>query len=153
MLLFLVGLYALACYFAQSGSQQIKRQAATVLKSFSRTDFLSDVQASVPETVEIKIPPPQIKRKLTQLQKKKIAAANGWKCGSCQRQLSWDYEIDHVIPLSQGGSECTVGGASEDFSNCVPKCLWCHRVKTSIENSDRIVQLRQRRPNGKTITK
>ena len=44
------------------------------------------------------------KRNVTPLTKKKAAARGNWKCQcGCNKPLSFDYHIDHITPLWQGG--------------------------------------------------
>jgi predicted HNH restriction endonuclease len=62
------------------------------------------------------------KRNVTGLMKKKVAASQGWKCGTCQNLLDETYEVDHKIALFQGGSN--------DMSNLLAVCPHCHRLKT-----------------------
>lgn len=62
------------------------------------------------------------KRNVTGLMKKKVAASQGWKCGTCQKLLDETYEVDHKIALFQGGSN--------DMHNLLALCPQCHRTKT-----------------------
>ena len=65
------------------------------------------------------------KRNVTGLQKKKTAADQGWRCGTCQKMLDATYEVDHRVALFQGGTN--------DPSNLVALCPQCHRTKTVAE--------------------
>lgn len=62
------------------------------------------------------------KRNVTGLMKKRVAASQGWKCGSCGHLLDETYEVDHKIALFNGGSN--------DMYNLVALCPACHRRKT-----------------------
>ena len=62
------------------------------------------------------------KRNVTGLMKKKVAAGQQWKCGSCAATLDETYEVDHKLALFKGGSN--------DMSNLVALCPNCHRRKT-----------------------
>lgn len=62
------------------------------------------------------------KRNVTGLMKKKVAASQSWKCGSCNSTLDETYEVDHKVALFNGGSN--------DMSNLVALCPHCHRLKT-----------------------
>ncbi len=62
------------------------------------------------------------KRNVTGLMKKKVAASQGWKCGTCGSLLDETYEVDHRLALFNGGSN--------DMSNLVALCPGCHRKKT-----------------------
>ena len=41
---------------------------------------------------------------ITPLVKKRVAARQNWRCASCKSLLDETYELDHVKPLFQGGS-------------------------------------------------
>lgn len=64
-------------------------------------------------------------RKLTTGEKKRIAADAGWRCYACDLLLPSTYEIDHKIPLCEGGADTP--------ENCGPLCPDCHRRKTEEE--------------------
>ena len=64
----------------------------------------------------------RVKRNVTGLMKKKIAAAQEWRCGHCKSVLDETYEVDHIRALFQGGTN--------DESNLVALCPNCHRKKT-----------------------
>lgn len=77
------------------------------------------------------------KRKVTAAVKKQVAGTQRFACAanvdgySCPLKGSpFDeagYEIDHIIPLSDGGSN--------DKSNLQALCLMCHRVKSNRASS------------------
>jgi len=62
------------------------------------------------------------KRNVSNLMKKKVAAAQSWKCGACGSMLDETFEVDHKLALFKGGSN--------DESNLVALCPHCHRKKT-----------------------
>jgi 5-methylcytosine-specific restriction endonuclease McrA len=62
------------------------------------------------------------KRNVSGLLKKKIAASQEWKCGSCAALLDETYEVDHKLALFQGGTN--------EPDNLVALCPNCHRHKT-----------------------
>lgn len=62
------------------------------------------------------------KRNVTGLMKKRVAASQSWKCGTCNSTLDETYEVDHRLALFNGGSN--------DMSNLVALCPGCHRKKT-----------------------
>jgi predicted HNH restriction endonuclease len=62
------------------------------------------------------------KRNVSGLLKKKIAASQEWKCGSCKSLLDETYEVDHKLALFQGGTN--------EPENLVALCPNCHRHKT-----------------------
>ena len=66
-------------------------------------------------------------RNVTPLTKKRVAAAGGWKCKcGCGRPLTYDFHIDHIRPLWQGGDN------SE--SNLRALNPGCHLHITSLQN-------------------
>jgi hypothetical protein len=62
------------------------------------------------------------KRHVTGLQKKIVASEQGWKCKQCNTMLDYSYEVDHITPLYQGGSN--------DTTNLQALCRNCHGRKT-----------------------
>jgi hypothetical protein len=62
------------------------------------------------------------KRNVSNLLKKKIAASQEWKCGTCKKILDETYEVDHRVALFQGGTN--------EPENLVALCPHCHRLKT-----------------------
>ncbi len=66
-------------------------------------------------------------RRVTPLMKKKVAARYGWRCAcGCGEQLSFDYHVDHILPLWKGGSN--------NEENLQPLNPPHHLSKTSLEN-------------------
>lgn len=66
------------------------------------------------------------KRSVSETKKKYVAANQGWKCGSCLKQLPAWFEVDHKIRLEYGGTN--------HVDNLVALCRDCHGAKTAIEN-------------------
>ena len=66
------------------------------------------------------------KRCVSETKKKFVAAAQGWNCGSCKKQLPAWFEVDHKLRLEQGGSN--------HVDNLVALCRDCHGKKTAFEN-------------------
>lgn len=64
------------------------------------------------------------KRCVSETKKKFVAAAQGWNCGSCKKQLPAWFEVDHKIRLEQGGSN--------HVDNLVALCRDCHGKKNCI---------------------
>ncbi len=62
------------------------------------------------------------RRRLTESEKKYVAASQGYKCGQCDRQLGATYEVDHIEPHFLR--------ANNRRSNLVALCPNCHRRKT-----------------------
>jgi hypothetical protein len=65
------------------------------------------------------------KRNVTNLMKKKVAADQQWRCGTCRTTLDETFEVDHKVALFQGGTN--------DMTNLVALCPHCHRKKTMAE--------------------
>ncbi len=61
---------------------------------------------------------PTQRKRLTPLQKKKVGALAHWHCELCGQVLDESYEVDHITPVSRGGSN--------DFSNLRALCRGCH---------------------------
>lgn len=74
----------------------------------------------------INISKKKFKRNVTESKKKTVAAKQKWRCGLCGRMLDETYEVDHIIPLYQGGSN--------EIDNLMALDPICHRKKT---NADR----------------
>ncbi len=144
---FCLTLFVAYC-LSKSSDKALQHSAVKFLRTFSNTDFSSAFDANEAGEAVNKSQPQR--RTLTALMKKKIASNFQWRCASCAQLLDWSYEIDHILPLADGGSECN----SDDFSNCQPLCLWCHRGrKTSPENSARNTRTIQLQPKSKRKAK
>ena len=65
-------------------------------------------------------------RNVTALSKKIVASNQKWLCGNCKKMLDFTYEIDHIIPLFNGGTN--------EYTNLIALCRECHGQKTAIEN-------------------
>lgn len=68
----------------------------------------------------------QKRTKLSQNVKKFVAANQKWSCNHCQHILDASYEIDHIIPVYQGGTN--------DIGNLQALCRNCHGKKTLNDN-------------------
>ena len=67
------------------------------------------------------------RKKLSEPERRKIAMRQDWNCANpdgkcCLRDKLQEYDIDHIIPLCQGGQD--------DPSNFQAICPACHRRKT-----------------------
>ena len=60
---------------------------------------------------------------------KLIASMQKWKCKTCKTLLSAFYEIDHIIPYSNGGLT--------EIDNLQALCVKCHKRKSMLERSGR----------------
>ena len=70
-------------------------------------------------------PAPTKRRRITPFVAKKVAAFHKWRCAACGELLTEDFEIDHHIPLHNGGSD--------DIANLRPLHKKCHLFKNSLE--------------------
>lgn len=59
-----------------------------------------------------------------------IAAAQNWSCSSCKTPLPAAFEIDHTVPLCNGGDDSK--------ENATAMCANCHATKTRREHDARI---------------
>jgi len=57
--------------------------------------------------------------------KKIIAAEQGWKCNVCDITLPANYQVDHALAISFGGSNHRTNGQA--------LCVDCHKNKTKAE--------------------
>lgn len=69
------------------------------------------------------------KRNVSSRQKKEVAYRQKYRCWFCKMLLLPSWQVDHFVPLWQGGSNST--------SNLVACCGNCHNEKTAIENDRR----------------
>tara|TARA_B110000444_G_C18835014_1_gene595432 strand:+ start:409 stop:795 length:387 start_codon:yes stop_codon:yes gene_type:complete len=63
------------------------------------------------------------KRKWTSSEKRAVGARQEWTCAHCAKILPATFEIDHVVPLHKGGSDCVE-------TNAEALCNQCHGKKT-----------------------
>ena len=75
------------------------------------------------------MPKTALRRSLTEGEKKIVAHRQRWKCSSCNVSLPPSYQIDHTIPLCDGGADL--------ISNCTAMCATCHANKTQLETIER----------------
>ena len=64
-------------------------------------------------------------RSVSGMKKKYVASQQDWKCGQCDKQLDYTYEVDHKIRLEHGGGN--------DVQNLIALCRECHGKKTVLE--------------------
>lgn len=69
--------------------------------------------------------------------KRMVAAANKWRCASCDVLLSAFMEIDHIIPLYKGGSDT--------LDNAQPLCRECHGRKTAEDHIAHVLEKERRK--------
>lgn len=78
-----------------------------------------------------------IRRSLSGAETKRIAAAWGWRCAICNHLLPAAFQIDHIVPLADGGAD--------DESNMHPLDATCHAEKTQREAIARAKRLKRPR--------
>ena len=69
------------------------------------------------------------RKRLTDLERRRLACSQEWKCIVCYELLPAEFQIDHVVPLSEGGSN--------EITNLQCLCPNCHAIKTATEASER----------------
>ena len=65
------------------------------------------------------------KRLMGESIKKQIAARQQWKCSECAGVLPSTYQVDHTVPLCDGGADSA--------DNATAMCPNCHALKTQNE--------------------
>lgn len=79
------------------------------------------------------------RKKPTEAVRRRVAAKNKWRCEACSEVLSAAFQIDHIIPLSEGGAD--------DETNFQVLCPNCHATKTLNEAIERRARDRARQEN------
>tara|TARA_B110001452_G_scaffold2806_1_gene2453 strand:- start:46 stop:483 length:438 start_codon:yes stop_codon:yes gene_type:complete len=59
-----------------------------------------------------------------------VGARQKWRCAKCDTLLPSSYEVDHVLPLWNGGPDCYE-------TNAQALCPTCHATKTQLESIER----------------
>ena len=80
-----------------------------------------------------------LQRRITEPEKKIVAAKQGWKCSSCGDLLPAAFQVDHTVPLCDGG-------ADDIETNCTAMCPNCHCAKTQKEGIERRKKAQQNVP-------
>lgn len=65
------------------------------------------------------------RRMWTEVTKRRVAAAQKFRCAACQALLGPVWAADHRVPLHRGGSNA--------IENCQILCVECHAQKTQME--------------------
>lgn len=81
------------------------------------------------------------RRRLYEFQKRKIAAAGGWKCRKCRTLLSFVFQIDHIIPLHspywhQFENPTEMANSEKNLQALCPNC---HALKSMHETEIRLL--------------
>ena len=94
--------------------------------------FQKPVHAHTRVPKRVTTPP---RRTWTSIDWKRAGARQGWKCALCGNTVDETAELDHVVPLSEGGSD-------DSPSNSQLLCCRCHRAKSQDEERGRIRRAR-----------
>ena len=70
-----------------------------------------------------------MRRRITEPEKKVVAARQGWRCSHCNELLQATYQVDHTVALCNGGEDT--------LSNLTAMCVSCHATKTQWEHIER----------------
>ena len=68
----------------------------------------------------------QMKRSWGVSEQKIVAARQKWRCAKCDEMLDSTYQLDHIVPLWEGGSD-------DHVNNANALCANCHATKTQHE--------------------
>ena len=108
-----------------------------------RAEFRGSVSASAPQRVAPRPTLPlrtsSIRKRVTPLMQKRVAARYGFKCAICGLPFTDSslWEIDHIVPLSAARTAADVARLN-DISNLQPVHRSpCHQMKTSREAAAR----------------
>lgn len=78
-----------------------------------------------------------IRRRVTPLMAKRVAARYGFRCGICGKPLNESWETDHIVPLSQAKTATDIERLNA-IENLQPvHRIPCHQMKSSRETSKR----------------
>lgn len=66
-----------------------------------------------------------VRRTITADEKRVVGARQGWRCSACGVLLSSAYEVDHTVPLFEGGEDT--------LDNTTAMCPNCHALKSQRE--------------------
>jgi len=92
-----------------------------------RVMVLAGSNTSKPDLSDLPTETTRIQRSVSGAKKKRVAAKQQWKCAICNNILDETYEVDHILALSNGGT-------NED-DNLRALCRPCHAKKTFEERS------------------
>lgn len=68
----------------------------------------------------------RVKRSVSETKKKFVASRQQWKCLECQQTLPGTFQVDHIIPLENHGTN--------DIQNLRALCPNCHAAKTAFDH-------------------
>lgn len=121
---FIAGAVVLYLFFFQRGFTGSIFKSIAAIDSDPRLNRISPMVGISSPISDHRMPGTrsQYKRNVSALLKKKVAANQKWKCGSCGHMLDETYEVDHILALEHGGTN--------NPSNLRALCPHCHRKKT-----------------------
>jgi Zn finger protein HypA/HybF involved in hydrogenase expression len=68
----------------------------------------------------------RVKRSVSETKKKFVASRQQWKCLECQESLPGTFQVDHIVPLENYGTN--------DIQNLRALCPNCHAAKTAFDH-------------------
>ena len=63
-----------------------------------------------------------MRARFTEVDRRRVAHAQAWKCAGCKELLPYTFQIDHRVALGMGGEDT--------LKNCQALCNDCHASKT-----------------------
>lgn len=84
-----------------------------------------------------------VRRALSEPEKKIVAARQKWRCSVCSIVLPSTYQVDHTVPLCDGGPDTV--------DNCTAMCPNCHAQKTQKEAVQRSAATVAKATNTQTL--
>ena len=76
-------------------------------------------------------------RRFTESHKKIVAARQKWTCSTCLLLLDSTFQVDHTVPLWEGGDD--------SIENATAMCPGCHAKKTQEEGIRRAIKAQEKR--------
>jgi len=108
----------LVCVFVARDRPQLAPDVFGFWDGFLAHVPATDAEAPAPQAVRRPAGTlPAQRKRLTPLQKKKVGAQAHWRCQLCGAELTHTYEVDHILPVSRGGTN--------EFSNLRALCREC----------------------------
>ena len=71
-----------------------------------------------------------MQRRVSEPEKKVVAARQSWQCSGCSKLLEATYQVDHTVALCNGGRD--------HVNNMSAMCVRCHAHKTQREHIERV---------------
>jgi 5-methylcytosine-specific restriction endonuclease McrA len=104
----------------------LKLSRCMTTKACRKPDVPETAKRAVLDRWKDKLDSPKKRKALTPYQRASVAAAQEWRCMSCNILFKALWHIDHVVPLADGGAD--------DLQNMQALCADCHMTKTVEEN-------------------